>query len=67
MKIKVNKKTASIILENKGEVEAFAKASEWYMDMIYQDANPQDVEEDSHYDSDDIMLKIDKKFNRSDY
>lgn len=67
MKIKVNKKTATIELQTKEEVEAFKVASQYYMNMIYQDANPEDNEEDSHYDCDDLMLKIDKKFNKEDY
>lgn len=65
MKLKVNKKTASIELETREEVEAFAKACEFYMTMVYQDANPASAKKDSHYDCDDLMLKIDKKFNKA--
>jgi hypothetical protein len=64
MKIKALKKTATIQLETKAEVQAFALAVEYYMTMVYQDADPTVKKHDSHYDCDDLMLKIDKKFNK---
>lgn len=64
MKLKVLKKSATIQLESKEEVQAFAQALVYYMEMIYQDANPEDKEEDSHYDCDDLMRTLNKKFNK---
>lgn len=64
MKIKAQKKTATIQLETKEEVTAFAKAMEYYMTMVYQNANPEAKKPDSHYDCDDLIREIDKKFNK---
>lgn len=64
MKLKALKKSATLQLESKEEVQAFAQALELYMEMIYQDANPEDKEEDSHYDCDDLMREINRKFNK---
>lgn len=63
MKIKKLKKSATIHLETREEVEAFAQACEFYMTMVYEEPD----DDCSDYGSDDLMLKIDKKFNPSDY
>ena len=64
MKIIAKKKTATIQLETKEEVAAFALAVQYYMTMVYQNANPEAKRPDSHYDCDDLMRNIDKKFNK---
>ena len=62
MKLKLLKKSATIQLETKQEVQAFAEALSLYMSMIYQNAKLGEV--DSHYDCDDLIRELDKKFNK---
>lgn len=64
MKVIAKKKTASIQLETKEEVTAFALAMQYYMTMVYQNSNPEGQKPDSHYDCDDLIRDIDKKFNK---
>lgn len=64
MKIKLLKKSATIQLESKDEVQAMAKAIEYYMTMVFQPASRSEKSEDSHHDCDDIMNQLDKKFNK---
>jgi hypothetical protein len=58
MKIKVNKKSATIELESAEEIEGFSTAVEYYMDMVHEPAHDEDV-----YEADKMMEKINEKFN----
>lgn len=55
MLVAIKKGTASIVFENKKEIEDFQTALEWYMDMVYED--------DGEHGPDSLVKKINDKFN----
>lgn len=61
MQIKVNKKTATITLENADEIEGVATLLAHYMDMVWEEADPGYGNEPCHPDR--VAERLDKKFN----
>lgn len=64
MRIKINKKSATINLTTQKEVEAFADLINHYMDVSYEG---DDGLEGSTPDQDEIALKLDMKLNKEKY